>query len=259
MKFGSVISVDQGARQEQQDAVGFAGDGSCFFAVLCDGAGGHQSGRQASQAAVRIAGEAWEREGGSFADPVASLQKICADAHAAICGMGENPKTSPRSTIVLLYGNEMKAHWAHIGDSRIYRLRGGKVRERTKDHSMVQVLFEQGEIGEEEMGTHPDQGRLLRALGGEAELRMGVASFAVTREDAFLLCSDGFWERTKRKEIEGLFAGEITQQRLDAAVRTAVQRNGPTSDNVSAIAVFPESSFRNLQEWVKAHNPFFTK
>ncbi len=239
----ALFSMDQGARQEQQDAVGIAGKGSCLLAVLCDGAGGHQGGRQASQAAVRTAGEALERAGGKFADPASALQQICGDAHKAICGMGENPKRSPRSTMVLLYLGGGMAHWAHIGDSRLYRLQGGEIRERTKDHSMVEVLFQQGEVAEEEMGTHPDQGRLLRALGGEEEPRVSLGSAVFGAGDAFLLCSDGFWERTKRKEIEGLFAGGITQKRLDAAVRTAVERNGPKGDNVSAFAVFSTGNF----------------
>ena len=154
--------------------------------------------------------------------------------------LGETPKLAPRSTIAALYLDGQKAHMVHVGDSRIYRLRSGKIIERTRDHTMVQILLEQGEVKETEMGTHPDQGRLLRALGSDEELRPTYGSAELAENDAFLLCSDGFWERTPSAEIEKLFQAGPTQTRLDGIVHRAIERNGQKGDNVTSLAVFSE-------------------
>ena len=114
---------------------------------------------------MQTACEAFEKAGRKFEDPKAALLEICRTAHEAILKLGETPKLAPRSTISLLYLDRKKAHMVHLGDSRIYRLRSGKFIERTRDHTMVQILLEQGEVKQTEMGTHPNQGRLLRALG----------------------------------------------------------------------------------------------
>ncbi len=102
--------------------------------------------------------------------------------------------------------------------------------------------LEKGEVKETEMGEHPDQGRLLRALGSDEELRPTYGSAELAENDAFLLCSDGFWERTRPGEIEKLFQAEPTQARLEGVVHRAIERNGPKGDNVTSLAVFSEHS-----------------
>lgn len=214
--------------------------GERLLAVVCDGAGGHRGGSRASKIAVQVACEVFEKADGKFEDPKGALLSICERAHGEILSLGETPKLAPRSTITVLYLDGEKAHMVHVGDSRIYRLRSGKIIERTRDHTMVQILLEQGEVKESEMGEHPDQGRLLRALGAEDDLRPTYGSTDLTGNDGFLLCSDGFWERTRPEEIEKLFHGQPTQARLERIVRRAIERNGPKGDNVTALAVFSD-------------------
>ena len=238
MPFTVITSIHQGAREEQQDAAGHISDGKHLLVVLCDGAGGHRGGSRASKVGVVTARNAFEQAKGRFSDPPAALRDICKTANEEIIRLGETPKLAPRSTIVTLYLDGQQAHWIYMGDSRIYRLRDGKILDRTKDHTMVQILLQHGEITEEEMGTHPDQGRLLRALGSEEEFRPTSLSFDLGKNDAFLLCSDGFWERTTRAEIENLFSTTPTQEKLDAAVAQAVQRNGSRGDNVAVQIVY---------------------
>ena len=212
--------------------------GDRLLAVVCDGAGGHRGGSRASKLAVQTACESFEKVEGKFEDPKSALLEICRTAHEEILKLGETPKLAPRSTIAALYLDGQKAHLVHMGDSRIYRLRSGKIIERTRDHTMVQILLEQGEVKEAEMGTHPDQGRLLRALGSDEELRPSYGSAELAENDAFLLCSDGFWERSRPGEIEKLFQAGPTPTRLDSIVGRAIERNGPKGDNVTAVAVF---------------------
>jgi serine/threonine protein phosphatase PrpC len=236
--FTTITCSEKGPREEQQDAAGVVSQGDRLLAVVCDGAGGHRGGSRASKLAVQVACEAFEKVEGKFEDPKTALIEICRTAHEEILKLGETPKLAPRSTIVAVYLNGQKTHMVHVGDSRIYHLRSGKIIERTRDHTMVQILLEQGEVKESEMGTHPDQGRLLRALGSDEELRPTYGSAELTEDDAFLLCSDGFWERTSPEETQKLFQARPTQARLEGNIRRAIERNGPKGDNVTALAVF---------------------
>lgn len=242
VQFATITSSNKGPREEQQDAAGVVSQGERVLAVVCDGAGGHRGGSIASKLAVQTACEAFDKAGRKFEDPKAALLEICRTAHEAILKLGETPKLAPRSTIAVLYLDGGKAHTVHLGDSRIYRLRSGKFIERTRDHTMVQILLEQGEVKEAEMGTHPDQGRLLRALGSEEELRPTYGNADLTGNDEFLLCSDGFWERTLTEDIEKLFKSAPTQTQMEAFVQRAVKNNGPKGDNVTALAVFPQNA-----------------
>ena len=229
--------TEQGPRDEQQDAAQFFEQGGSLLALVCDGAGGHRGGSDASKVAVVTARGVFEKANGFFDDPKTTFEQICVEADQRIRNLGETPKFSPKSTIVMLYLNGKTAHWVHMGDSRLYRVRAGRIQERTRDHSMVQILFEQGEVSEDNMGTHPDQGRLLRALGGGEDCKISYGSAPLSNGDGFLLCSDGFWERTRSIEIEDFFKRKPTAGNLQSMVMEAVRRNGPKGDNATALAV----------------------
>lgn len=227
----------KGAREEQQDACGSAKRDGAYFAVLCDGAGGHRGGAAASRIAVEAAKATFLDPASSLNDPQALFSHIIHQAHAAILKLGESPKSAPRSTIAMLLLREDRADWANVGDSRIYHLRAGGIVSRSKDHTMVEILLKQGEITEEEMGTHPDQSRLLRSLGAEEHPKPAFGGSDLREGDGFLLCSDGLWERVKRHEIEDVFRGEHDIRNLERLVALAVKRNGPKGDNVTALAI----------------------
>lgn len=228
-----------GDREEQQDA-GFFLDSAHWaggLVVLCDGAGGHRRGRQAALAAVEAVTSLFRELKVQPESPKEWLQTVCLDAHQAVVALGETPKLTPRATIAILLLTPGCAWWLNVGDTRIYHLREGKIIFRTKDHSMAQILVDQGEIGEEEMGTHPDQSRLLRALGTEEVPKATLGEAKCLSSDGFLVCSDGFWERISRGEIETFFQEPVSQIGLDTMIQTAVERNGVKGDNVTAFAV----------------------
>ena len=237
MKYKAYLASEKGPREAQQDAVGVFERNGRLLAVLCDGAGGHRGGSDASLIAVETARIVFEEANGFFDDPKTILDQICVEADQRIRNLGESPKLSPKSTIVMLYINGKTAHWVHMGDSRLYRLRAGRIEERTRDHSIVQILFEQGEVSEDEMGIHPDQGRLLRALGSGENFKVTSGKSDVFKGDGFFLCSDGFWEQTKSMEIEDFFKRKPRAGNLQSLVKEAVRRNGPKGDNTTALAV----------------------
>ena len=148
-----------------------------------------------------------------------------------------------KTTMTMLLKSGTSVRWGHIGDSRIYRFREGKLLSRTADHSVPQMLVYSGEIKESEIRFHEDRNRLLRVIGspwsspryelsGETELNA---------RDAFLMCTDGFWEWITEEEMTRYLAEAGTPEEWLDAMRRHVLKAGRGSnmDNNSAIAVFP--------------------
>jgi hypothetical protein len=102
-----------------------------------------------------------------------------------------------------------RATWAHVGDTRLYHFRDGRVAHQTLDHSMPQALVQAGAIRSDEIRRHPERNRLLKSLGGEGEVAPTFleAPIALAPGDAFLLCTDGFWELVTEDEMQAALAG----------------------------------------------------
>jgi serine/threonine protein phosphatase PrpC len=234
-----------GPRDEQQDASVVLSDpaqGTALL-VISDGVGGNSGGRIASQLVAKAAIQMWQDQNGELAEPLTDLNKLCTRAHQLINAEGELRQLSPRATIVALYLTPQHAYWVHSGDSRLYHFRAGKLVKRTEDHSLLQVMLKQGLVKEEQMGVHPDQGLLIQALGGEQYRSPTEDSTEVTPSDAFLLCTDGFWERTEVSAMAELLFKNRSQveTKLHEAIKRAVKRNGPDGDNVTVAIALPTS------------------
>jgi len=231
-------ALHQGAREFQEDAAGYwlhPGGGS-VFAIVADGAGGHGGGGQASLAAIQCAEKHWKSGIAKSKNPNERLATWMADAHAAVNQNSPGtPDRSGRAAVVAVLADGRDAHWIHAGDCRLYHIREGKILSRTRDDSVVQVLLEQGEIQESEMGAHPDQNRLLQSLGGEHPPTPRHGSCSLLPNDILLLCSDGLWERLTPHEIEALATAVDPPSALREALETAAKRGGPKADNASAI------------------------
>ena len=238
-----LVADDQGPRDEQQDSsiCLSAPDDSTALLVVSDGVGGHSGGRLASQQVISVARKFWDERKGEFPDPHSDLAALSREAHNQIKAIGSREGTSPRATIVALYLTPSHAYWAHSGDSRLYHFQAGEMVGRTEDHSVLQILVAQGLVKEEDMGEHPDQGLLIQSLGGDEYKPTSLGSTEITTNDAFLLCTDGFWERTRVEEMAELLFS-IRQQApalLEQAVKRAVKRNGPNGDNVTVAVALP--------------------
>jgi serine/threonine protein phosphatase PrpC len=231
--------TSQGSREYQEDAFGhWMSENGLIFAVVADGAGGHGGGEQAAKAVIESAALAWKTpptsaEAGDF------LERWMADAHAAVNASSKASRRSGRAVVVACIADAGKLTWVHAGDSRLIRFVDGKFAGRTRDDSVVQVLFEQGEITEEEMGKHPDQSRLLQSLGGNEAPTPRLGSAPWKDGDAAILCSDGFWEHLTNPELEHLVSGKPSTRAtaLAAAVEKAVRRAGKKADNTTAILI----------------------
>ncbi|WP_052501596.1 PP2C family protein-serine/threonine phosphatase [Thiomicrospira microaerophila] len=233
-------AIHIGGRDEQQDSVKIHTLNNAHLLVVADGMGGHRGGQLASSIAVDVMVSQFIKENGVPQNPQDFLKQTIHLANAEINRQGEQQNIKPRTTIVVAIIIENQAFWAHVGDSRLYLFKKGVFSERTRDHSVVQMLLDTDQITEEEMGTHPDQNRLLQSVGGENPPKVTIGQSSLESGDAIFLCSDGLWERfdipemTKAANLEGKADIKTWTQKM---VEEAAKRGGPKGDNVS-LAVY---------------------
>jgi protein phosphatase len=143
-------------------------------------------------------------------------------------------KTIASTIVVLLFfGQHYACAWA--GDSRLYLLRNGRLRQISRDHSEVQELVDAGEISAEEARYHPRGNLITRAVGAHDELVLEMVQDQLRPEDMFLLCSDGLTKPVDDADIERLMLGRSPEEATHALVEAALAAGAP--DNVTAVAV----------------------
>lgn len=232
-----------GGRDTNQDAFGVASENGVQYVVVCDGLGGHSGGEEAARTAAEASLASFRR------NPAAGVEAISAHAAAAQEAVrrlqeshGQN--SGMRTTFVALLAAKDLAVWAHAGDSRLYFFRGGRLLRRTKDHSVPQSLADAGEISEAQIRGHEDRSRLLRALGGPGEPRVAPGGpEPAGGGDAFLLCTDGFWEWVEENEMEACLPAPPDPAAWLAAMERLVRARATGEfDNYTAVALQAERS-----------------
>lgn len=242
-------ATDPGGRREQQDRAGVfsAVAGDRHLLVVADGMGGHRQGTQAAETVINVAETEFRTS--SAADPAGFLSHLCSRAHQAINSLDRRGAGSPGSTCVFLYLQGNEAHWAHIGDSRLYLMRNGHAQFATVDHSLAALL--EGEETPAGGGSGDGAGRsqLYMRLGGGREPEPGLGSTMVLPGDLFLLCSDGFWSTVSCREANSLLEGRgLRKGSAGALVTLASQRGGQHGDNVG-LAMAQWKPGRQLLNW----------
>jgi serine/threonine protein phosphatase PrpC len=131
-----------------------------------------------------------------------------------------------------------QALWAHVGDCRFYLVRKGRIVVRSRDHTVVQRLVDEGRIREEAVATHPYRNRLLQCLGSyESPYIECGASVRLAQDDILLLCSDGFWGPLTQRQLMHALLSRPLDRAIPELVALAETCAGPECDNISAVAM----------------------
>jgi PPM family protein phosphatase len=241
MKYALAQQTRIGGRALNEDRIGCWSTSAAVLMAVADGLGGHEHGEVAAELAVSMLGAAFKREAlPRLADPAAFLERGLSAGHASILREAQNRNLAetPRTCLVACVVQDGHAHWTHIGDTRLYHIRSGRILRRTRDHSVVQQLIDEGRIREEAASTHPERNRLLQCLGGYRVPRpQAPESARLAKDDVLVLCSDGFWgPLTQRQLVHPLLARPL-EAAIDELVALAEARGGPHCDNVSVVAM----------------------
>jgi PPM family protein phosphatase len=241
-------AVDPGrARSNNEDAV--ATDEGVGLVVLADGMGGYNAGEVASNMAttfIRTELGRWLREANSQASDteVKRAMDICVDnANRAIFeAANANPQYAGMgTTLVVAVFRAQQVMVGHVGDSRCYRLRGGRLQQVTRDHSLLQEQIDAGLITPEQAAFSANKNLVTRAVGVEDTVLMETHQYDLLPGDLFLLCSDGLSDMLDDAAIQQLL---LSSDSLETACRMLVDgaNDAGGKDNISVILVRPSSA-----------------
>lgn len=227
-----------GARDDNQDRVTVAVAEHAALLVVMDGMGGHAEGARAAQTALQVLVETFWHTPQPLLDPLGFLHLTLGRAHEEVVRLGTKLPVEhrPRATCAVCLVQDASAYWAHIGDSRMYHLRQGRILARTRDHSHVELLVREGMITEEQSHNHPMRNFVESCLGGDPIIpEMTLAPRrALQPNDLLLACTDGLWSGLQDAEIAAAFGpGAPLREELQRLAACAIESLGVASDNTS--------------------------
>jgi protein phosphatase len=232
-------------RDENEDYLGYFRAGRRYVFLVADGMGGAVAGAVASRTAVEAAEASLRRDLGQEPTEV-----LGAAVEAANMACMEVQRKSPSldglgTTLDLVLLDASQAWWAHVGDGRIYHVRGGRCILLTKDHSVVQKMVDDGLLDPDEAETHPHRHVLCRAIGrGErVEPDLAPGPVEVAEGDSLVLCSDGLTEVVAAREIGRVAESLGPERACERLVNLALARGA--SDNVTVQVVYRGSPRRS--------------
>jgi PPM family protein phosphatase len=213
------------------------------LAVIADGMGGHEGGQEASRLAVETVRQVYDQ---AFRDdPQAALVESFFAAHARIQDYAEQHPAfhgmGTTCTALVLRGRQL--YFAHVGDSRLYLVRGARILRLTRDHSYVGRLVESGIVRAEDAEKHPQRHILTAALGVGIEMVADGAEQGVALQDGddLLLCTDGLWGVVTEEELETAVSSNAPAECCAVLVKLARQRGGPDNITLQVLRVGSES------------------
>lgn len=239
-------------RQGNEDA--FIADDVLGLYAVADGVGGLQAGEEASCAVINALRDSITslRSGADTTPPFGisrdDRQEARALRHAIVLAnqrLLERVRQSPGlrgmgSTVTAMVVRDDHASLAHVGDSRAYRLRGAKLTQLTRDHSLVAEQVRAGKISAADARRSPHRNVITRAVGIEQDIETDIANEAVRPGDRYLLCSDGLTDMLPDSEIAGILRERGPRDAVQALI-DAANRNGG-KDNITAVVIVVEKA-----------------
>lgn len=239
MRYGCASDIGL-VREENQDNVETREYSSGVLAVVCDGMGGERSGRQASEIAVR---ELFDRFTAGYKKHM-NAEEVRALLLSSVSAANSVIYTTSRmdyksygmgTTCVAAFVEPGWISIANVGDSRAYLMENRTTRLITRDHTVVNMLLQQGKISREEMKTHPQRNMLTRAVGVERVVRPDYYRVPCAEDFLLLLCSDGLSGYCTETEIFRVIKSTQFEDMPQALIELALEKGG--RDNISLAIV----------------------
>ena len=184
-----------GGRDQNEDSLSLQENKNGILAIVADGLGGHANGEIASKIAVNtLCAELGQTQLSVF-----TLEKAISKANQLI--IEDVASQGMKSTVAVVWMDGTHCLAATVGDTRIYQIREGEIIFQSRDHSVTQMEVLAGDLKEEEIRGNKDRNRLIRALGAKDDVKPDIVALDIKKGDAFLLCSDGFWENIWEEEM----------------------------------------------------------
>jgi len=232
-----------GDRSDNQDRAAVVVAERAALMLVFDGMGGHSNGARAAETGLKVVQDLFMDTALPIFDPQGFLYMALSTAHDEVVRLGCDLAVDlrPRATCAVCLVQEGGSFWAHIGDSRIYQLRDGRVLARSRDHSHVEVLIQEGAITEEEALDHPMRNFVECCIGGDAPVPdMSITGKKLLQPgDVLLACSDGLWSGLTDSQVAQIAHGrdEDLTENLKALSLQALSANAPYSDNTTGTAL----------------------
>jgi serine/threonine protein phosphatase PrpC len=232
-----------GDRTDNQDRAAIVVAEDAALMLVFDGMGGHSDGAKAAETGLKIVQDAFMSSSLPIFDPQGFLYSALSHAHDEVVRIGADLAVDfrPRATCAICLIQEGGSYWGHIGDSRIYQMRDGKLVSRSRDHSHVEVLIQEGAITEEEALDHPMRNFVECCIGGDAPVPdMSITAKQVLLPgDVLLACSDGLWSGLSDTDMATIGIGptDSLAENLKALSVKALHTNAPYSDNTTGTAL----------------------
>ncbi len=236
--YGSNVGIQRKVNQDAYLAATIKNiDRTSYVFAVADGLGGHRSGEIASQTAVdfiknnlsRIRNYFDSEEMMAFVNDINHELKKIGDGEPARLGMATT------LTMCILDGDELCI--CHVGDSRAYAITESEINRLTKDHSLVQILVDEGKITQEEAEIHPQKNVITRALGTDTSVKVDFYRYPVDPESTYLVCSDGLFNMLCDREIKKLVNENNLEQAAKLLIDSANKNGG--KDNITVVLFNP--------------------
>lgn len=224
-------------RAENEDYLGIFNIDNGLLCIVCDGLGGNNAGEIASKLSVETIQTSFQLS--TLSDHLEKIKLGILDANQLLLdktaveynlrGMG--------TTVEAFYLTDSTAYWGHVGDSRIYNFKKGKLKQLTKDHSLVQRLIDEGYLSIKEAENHPNRNIITRALGEQTAIDMDLSKLKLSPDEynLFFICTDGVSGVIRDTELERLLNNRDIHSIAENITALVEERGAP--DNFSFVLI----------------------
>jgi PPM family protein phosphatase len=224
-------------RVDNEDSVGVFEVEDGLLAIVCDGLGGNKAGEVASKLTVETIHEVFKNMNQN--DFLVRIQNSITEANNTVLEKSSNDVdlNGMATTAEVLFLKGDNAYWGHVGDSRIYNLRNGKLKQLTKDHSLVQKLVDEGYLTLKEAENHPNKNIIMRALGDKNAVDIDLSKLKISQRDdfKFFVCTDGVTAVLGDSDLQSLLKLKDINIIADKVCNLVEERGAP--DNYTFVLI----------------------